>query len=156
MKETTKERITWTALEYILKKKSADWFWTFGIIAGSVIIIGILFDNYFFSVAVLLAACIIILFSFRPPHEISFEINQTGVIIEKTLYPYVSLESFWVEEKGVRPKILFISKKKIMPMIAVPLGEVPAQTMRDFLKPLLPEVECHESTSQQILEHLGI
>jgi|SRR3989344_7197266 len=149
------EKISWGALEYVYKEKTREWFWAFGIIVLSITAASIILDNYLFAVLVILSAFIIIMFSFRRPNLVDFELNRSGVVIEKNLFPYASLDSFWVEENDARKKILIKSKKIMMPLIVIPLEENDPNAVRDFLKQFISEVEHHEPATQKLMEHFG-
>ena len=150
-----KDKIKWSALEYEYKKKSADWFWTFSIITLTVIVVSIMFDNFLFAAVIALSAFLVIIYSFRPPRTIVFEANRSGIVIEKILYPYASLESFWVEENDRRPKLLIKPKKKYMPHVIMPIEGIESHEVRDFLDSYIPQIEDHEPVMQKIMEHFG-
>jgi len=82
--------------------------------------------------------------------------NQKGIKVDKELYPFVSIESFWVDSVDEEnPKILLKSKKKIMPLIVIPIEEHHPLDIREFLLQYLKEEEINESLSQKIMEKLG-
>ena len=95
-------------------------------------------------------------FSIIAPKMVEISINQKGVTVEKEMYPFATLEAFWVESADENnQKILLKSKKLIMPLIAIPLEEYHHLDVREFLLQYLPEVEMHEPLSQKIMEKLG-
>jgi hypothetical protein len=95
-------------------------------------------------------------FSIIAPRTIQISINQKGVTVDKEMYPFATLESFWVESRDENDlKILFKSKKLIMPLISIPLEELHHLDVREFLLQYLPEVEMHEPLAQKIMERLG-
>ncbi len=151
-----KERIAWTALEYEFREKTAEWFWSLGIVVTSAIVAAIIFHNYLFALLIGIASIVLILYAFRKPGIVSFELNRSGVVINKTLFPYASLESFWVEQNDPHKKLLLKSKKMFMPLVAIPIENLDPEMVREFLRQFLPETELHEPASQKILEHLGI
>ncbi|MFA5651962.1 MAG: hypothetical protein WC933_01210 [Candidatus Paceibacterota bacterium] len=149
-------KISWQALEYKRKDKTADWYWAVGLIALSIVIISFITHNVFFAVLVIISTAILLSFSITAPRMLNISINQKGLAVEKDLYPFATLESFWVEGKDEdNQKILFKSKKILMPLIMVPLEEHHHLDVREFLLQYLPEVEMHESTSKKIMEKLG-
>jgi hypothetical protein len=116
------------------------------------------FDNILFALLILLAAFASILLAHTPARLITCEINRKGIRIEDILYPYSSLESFWViDEDGYdRDRILVRSKKLFQPLIMVPLGEgVEPDEIRDYLLEYMHEEELHEPISQKIMDMLG-
>ena len=87
---------------------------------------------------------------------VEISINQKGITVEKEMYPFATLESFWVESQDEEnQKILLKSKKLLMPLITIPLEEHHHLDVREFLLQYLPEEEMHEPLSQKIMERLG-
>ena len=144
------------AYEYEPKQHSADWYWAVGIIATAIAVVSILFSNFVFALFVMLAAVLLSVFAGRPPKIVDFEINEKGIVIDTRLYPYDSLQSFWVEENIRFPKILLMSKKIWMPFITMPLhDELERDAVRQYLGHHLLEVEHVEPLSQKLLEYFG-
>jgi hypothetical protein len=149
-------KISWKALEYKRKEKTADWYWAVILIALSCVIISFMVHNVLFGILLIISTAILLSFSVIPPRAINISINQKGVTVEKNLYPFASLESFWVEAINEdNQKILFKSKKTFMPLVVVPLEEHHHLDIREFLLQYLPEEEMHETLSQIIMEKLG-
>lgn len=147
------DKISWQALEYHFTEKSQDWYWALGIVAVAIAIASILYDNILFAVLILVGAFALAIYAGRRPEIITVETNKKGVVVNDTLYPFASLESFWVEEND--NKLLLKSKKTLMPLIAIPLGDTNPKNLRSFLLELLTEEEHHEPASQKLMEHLG-
>lgn len=146
--------IHWSAPEYAMKEKSADWFWALGIIAISLAIIALLFHDALFAIFILLGAGTLALYAFKEPRVVSFTINDRGILIDAILYPYSTLESFGIDEIGA-PKLLVKSKKITMPFIVIPLEEDLVERTRDYLLDYLDEQEHLESFSHKLMEYLG-
>jgi hypothetical protein len=148
---------TWTAPEYHHSEKTKDWYWGVCIISLTIVIISFIIGNWLFALLVLVATFTLVLFAHRPPKEITIHMGSTGIIIEKTLYEYEDLESFWVdtEENPAHPKILFKSKKVFMPFIIVPLGDLDPNDVADFLIDYLPEEKHKEPLLQRLAEDFG-
>jgi hypothetical protein len=109
-----------------------------------------------FAVIIIISTAILISFSIIAPKTISISVNQKGVSVGKEMYPFATLESFWIESLDEdNQKILLKSKKLIMPLIVIPLEELHHLDVREFLLKYLPEVEMHEPLSQKIMEKLG-
>ncbi len=96
--DTIKNTIRWQGYEYTHHKKSSDWFWVLGIVALSSAVVAIVFANILFALFILIGAFTLALFATKNPHLIHFEINKRGVAIDNTLYPFTTLESFWIDE----------------------------------------------------------
>ena len=149
-------KISWKALEYKRKEKTTDWYWAVGLIALAMVITSFILHDVLFAVLIVISTAILLSFSIVAPKVVDISINQKGVIVGKEMYPFATLESFWVESSDKNnQKILLKSKKMIMPLISVPLEELHHLDVREFLLQYLPEIEMHEPMSQKIMERLG-
>ncbi len=149
-------KISWKALEYKRKEKTADWYWAVGLIALVIVVASFFMHNALFGILVILSTIILLSFSIIAPKIIEVNINQKGVVVDKEMYPFATIEAFWVESIDKdNEKILLKSKKLIMPLIVIPLEELHHLDVREFLLQYLPEVEMHEPLSQKIMERLG-
>ena len=149
-------KISWKALEYKRKEKTADWYWAVILIALAIVVTSFILHNALFAILIIISTGILISFSIIAPKIVEISINQKGVIVGKEMYPFATLESFWVESQDEdNQKVLLKSKKLIMPLIAIPLEGLHHLDVREFLLQYLPEVEMHEPLSQKIMEKLG-
>jgi hypothetical protein len=149
-----KDSIHWQALEYEYHEKTADWFWALGIITIALSAIAVLLNNILFAIFILLGAATLALYAVRKPELVSFEINNRGIVINKTLYPYSTLESFGIETDGP-PKILVKSKKMFVPYLVMPVSEEAIDFARTYLLQYLEEQEHREPFSVKLMEYLG-
>lgn len=156
MKESKK--ITWEAADHIKKERSSDWFWIVGIIGIGGAILSIYFNNFLFALLILIGLFAMFMQASAEPREKKFEINRKGVVVGDTLYPYSSLESFWIidEDGWDRDRILIKSNKTLMPLIIIPLGEFASiEEISDYLLEYLNEEEMEESAVDKIAILLG-
>ncbi len=151
------EPLRWKAHEYDHYERTTDWYWAVAIITFSIIILSILFSDYLFAIVTLIGVFTLVLFTYRPPKLISYELNRKGVLIEKTLYPYVGLESFWIADhhEFVEPKLIIKSTKVVMPYIIIPLIDVDPEDVHDILRTVIAEEEHHEPLAHKLMEYLG-
>jgi len=148
--------ISWESLEYDFFEKSSDWFWALGIVSISIAITSIIFNNLLFAILILIGAFALAIYAVRKPDLVKYEVNQRGIMINETLYPYSSLDSFWVEHNVERPKLLVSSKKILMPHIVIPLNpELDTDDLRDYLLDYVDEEEQREPLASRIMEYLG-
>ncbi len=150
-------QLEWKALEYEYMHKSPDWFWALGIIAIAAAANSIIFSNILFAIVILIGAFTLGIHSVKRRNTIYFKINTRGIVINKKLYPFTALESFWVEydDEHVQPKLLIKSKKLLAPHIVIPIEEISPLEVRDFLLDYLEEEEDSESLAQKIVEFFG-
>ncbi|MES3006087.1 MAG: hypothetical protein V4664_04025 [Patescibacteria group bacterium] len=150
--------IIWETHEYLFQEKTTDWYWAAGIISVSLAVLSIFFGNVLLALLILIGGFALCVFGARRPNHLRFEINHTGLLIDRTLYPYKTLDSFWVENNihlDLHSKVIFKSKRIVTPLIVIPLEEVDPEMLRDFLLDHLPEEEHSEPLAQKLLELLG-
>jgi len=155
----TSRKITWEALEHEHIEKKTDWYWAVGIVAVAGAILAIYFSNVLFAIVILIGAFASMLHGHSKPKVLVYEIGRKGIKVGEVLFPYSSLESFWVidEEDNSQDKIFLKSQKFLMPLIIMPFDsrELEADSIRDYLLDYLDEEELEEPLSQIIMERFG-
>lgn len=149
------EQIEWTAPEFNYTPKGPDWYWTVGIITTTLVIIAILSGNILFAIVLAVGGSALGYQAGQKPELIEFSADQRGIRIDDTLYPYSSLQSFWVENNPREQKLILQSEKTLMPYIIAPIEEVDPEDLRHFLLQFLPEERHQEPLAQKIMEYLG-
>ena len=97
----------------------------------------------------------------HPPKITEYEFSKKGVRAGKTLYPWDTLESFWILEghttngKECAPRILLISKKTFMPHIVILLNEYVALEVRQTLSHMLHEEPQMEPLHDRLMRIIG-
>lgn len=147
--------LEWKTLEHTYTEKSRDWYWSVGIVSLTMVILAIIFGNILFSIFLIVASISLILFASRKPDEIICSINDKGIMVDKTFYPFLTLDSFWIDTAHHSPKLSVKSSKTVMPMIYIPLGEANPDGIRKILLKYISETEHAEPISHLILERLG-
>ena len=151
--------LKWEAHEYDHFERSTDWYWAVSIVTLSVLALSFLFDDILFGLLVLIGVFTLMLYVHRKPTLIQYEINKKGVRVEKTLYIYNTIESFWVDShvEHHAPKLILKSSKMIMPYIVIPVDTsvVHPDDIHSYLIEFLPEEEHHEPLSHKLMEFLG-
>ena len=149
-------KISWRTLEYKKKEKTNDWYWAVIIIALSITVISFMLGDGLFGILIIIGTGTLLMFSTKDPHWVEISINQRGLAVGRDLYPFATLEDFWIDiADDENYKILLKSKKLLMPLIVLPLEEYHHLDVREFLLQYLPEKEMHEPVSHKIMEKLG-
>jgi hypothetical protein len=152
--KTSLPLIKWEAPEYDYIPKSNNWFWSVIIITIGLVFASFLLGNMLFAILVMISGLTIILYGARMPRKISFSFTSRGLIIEKRLYLYENLRSFWIQYEPPHKKLLaIVPKKHLMPAISIPLGNVNPNDIREHLLKFLKE-ERYEETFVQTISHL--
>lgn len=147
--------ISWKAPEHMHTEKSADWYWIVGIISVTLAVISILLGNTLFAVLILVSVFTLTLYSSKKPAIVHIELLPQGVKMHDLLYLYTNLESFWIEERELTPRILFKTTKKVAPHVIVLLGDANPDEVRDELLVHLPEVKQSEPFLEKLLIYFG-
>lgn len=156
MEENT---IRWSGYEYEHKEKTTDWFWAISIIAICLSAIAIIYSNFLFGIFILIAAITMMILAKNKPDIIEFVISPKGIIINKKLYMYSNLRSFWVETHGSHIPTIFIkTKHNLHGLFIIPLetDAVDPNDIRDYLLQALPEEHIHEPISHRFMKFLGL
>ena len=147
--------ISWDAHEHIHTEKNNDWYWAVGIITITAVALAFIFNNIIFGILILVSAFALVVHASKKPRIIHVEINDRGIIINDILYPFLTLESFWIDAHERPAKILIKSHKTFMPYITIHIDEVDPEQVRDILLNYIAETEHSEPISQKILERFG-
>lgn len=113
-----------------------------------------LWQKNFFGIILILIISFLIFFSPIKKGETHFSISKRGVRIEKEIFPWSNLKSFWIFEEP--PEMYLESKKSYLPYIIVPLPEDFIEKAREILLKFLPEKETERSFFDILSKKLGI
>jgi len=145
-KNSPMPEISWQAPEYMYTRKSRDWYIVVGVLAVGLLAAAIILANFLFAIVIFLSGFTIALYGAKPPRMIAFSLSVDGIRVDKRLYPYESLKSFWIFYDPPDIKELSIeSQKMLMPHIKISLGDQDPDEVRSYLLPYLSEHHQDES-----------
>ena len=148
--------VTWEAPEHHHIEKGSDWFWALGIIALCGAIAAFFFGNFLFAILILVGGGAMALATAKRPSVIPFAVSSRGIRVGEKLYPYSTLEAYFIDEENPNgPQLLLRSKHLYMPLIIMPIPEEYVHEIEDLLLTRLPEEELEEPLATKILEVLG-
>ena len=148
--------VTWQAPEHHHVEKNGDWFWILWIVAITGAVIAFFFDDFLLSILIIIATTIMASIANRKPNIVSYAISTRGLRVDNTLYPFSSLDAFFINENSPRgPELLVRSKKLFMHMIVMPLPLEHIEDIEDILEVRLPEEQMEEPFAARILEIFG-
>jgi hypothetical protein len=150
-----KPHISWDALEHIHIEKNNDWYWAVSIITITAAALSFIFSNFIFGILIIVASFSLIVHASKKPRMVHCEINDRGIVVDNILYPFLTLESFWIDAHRRPAKVIIKSHKTFMPFINIYIDEVDPEDVRDILLNYISETEHHEPISQKLLEMLG-
>lgn len=92
----------------------------------------------------------------KRPSIIPFSVSSRGIRVGERIYPYSTLEAYFIDEENPNgPQLLIRSKSLYMPLIIMPIPEEYVHDIEDLLLARLPEEELEEPLANKILEILG-
>jgi hypothetical protein len=165
------EGIRWYVLTHEHRDRSVDWYWALGFIALVAIGISIYFSNILFALILVIGALSIGALVARGPREHEVHVHGRGISVDGTLYPYKSLQSFWVavdepyvfeedeEEFEYEPRanLLLTTGSYIHPRFSLPLPDLDhAQEVRDYLAEYMAEEEQQPHLGEHVANLLGL
>lgn len=150
-----KNYLEWSAPEFVQYSKNKSWFIIVGLIAAGLFLWALLIKNLLFALLIGLSFFSLVTFALKKPREIRLAITSKGIKIDKILYSFDNLKSFWIFYEPPEVKELSLrSKKTIMPYIKISLAEQNPAEVRKFLIKYLPERKHKESLIDNLARQL--
>ncbi len=151
----TEALISWNAPTHTYREKTTDWYWSVGIITLAIAVVCFIFSQVLTGIFVIVAAITLVLHASKPAKVVYHEINDRGIIVDSVLYPFLSLESFWISHEIKPDKILLKSHKTFMPLIVILIEEADPEEVREVLLKYIAETEHHQQLLNHAFEWLG-
>ncbi|MEK7649903.1 MAG: hypothetical protein AAB367_03030 [Patescibacteria group bacterium] len=142
----TVRSIKWQAPEYVHYEKQADWYWSAVVIMAALLVSSYYLESILFAFLILVGGVAVLIYGARRPDIVTFEISGAGIRVGDRLFPYETLQSFWIFYRAGDVKELSVrSEQMLVPMIKIPLGDQDPVALREFLLDFMPEVVQEES-----------
>lgn len=134
---------SWVAPEYIQHPKSKMWYLIAAAVAGVVIVLDVLTGNYTMALAVvILAGVYYYLHLNHPPKDIKITISKMGVKVGNMVFPFSSIQSFWIIYNP--PHVMTLNlrvKEHFFSDVIIQLNHEDPVPVREFLCGQIPEWE---------------
>lgn len=150
-----KKEISWTTPSRIFIPKTVDWYWIVSIIAVTISIISIILNNIIFAILTIIATFVSFLNAHKIPKNIDIIINTKGIKVDNKIYFYNEIESFWIEDGNLHPRIILKSKSLLSPLITILLHEEDVDEVREYLRDHLNEEYLNEHLLEKIFIYFG-
>src|SRR3989344_339203 len=147
--------ISWNAPAHLYVEKRPDWYWSVGIITLAIAAVFFFFGNVVGVILVIVAAVALVLHASHPPQVVYYEINDRGIVANDILYPFLTLDSFWIPHDEEPAKLIVKSRKLLMPFIVIYIDEVDPEKVRDIMLTYIAETEHREPILKHLLERFG-
>jgi hypothetical protein len=149
--------IYWEALEHTRGTRGGDWYWSLGILSIAAAVAAIAFGNILFAIVILLAAVTLAVFALRGPSTFAYTVGPRGIRINDELYPYSTLESFYLDEDAPGDvELLLKTQHTFAPLIVVPVPEEYVDIVDQYLNERLLEEYLEEPFLNKLFELVGL
>ncbi len=147
----------WEVLEHPDRIRKPDWFWGIGIATVVGIVLASITKNFLLAFLILLSGVLLVLFSLQKPKMMKIEISDQGIKINKDLFRFETLKSFWIYSTAKGRLMLSLhSSRRFLPIFTVPLAQtIDPVILRDELLKHIPEEEHQESFADKVSERIG-
>ncbi len=147
----------WSTLEHSYTEKTNDWYASVILIAGALIAVEFLMNDFLLIALTFVATATFILLAARRPEMMHVEIGKKGIRAGNVLYPYITLTAFAIREYHTNERRLILETNgRFVRQHVIPIAEdVDLDRLHTVLSEQLEEKDIHESLSHIFLERLG-
>jgi hypothetical protein len=131
--------VTWVAHEYIHQEKGTTWFMLFAVVVVVLMAISIfVMGSWSFAVLLAVIAVVVVVYSRRPPRELTYSLSDDGLMVDDKLYSFSDFKSFGVIRDGEEFSVMLIPTQRFQPGITVYFPEDQGEAIVDVLGSRLP------------------
>lgn len=146
--------LSWRAPEHIHVRPNPRGLMISTILLALIIAYAVFTNSPLMAITFILIGIVGYLFVTRDPREFEFMVTDKGLVGGKTLYAFEDIHSFHIHTEPPLDGVLSIHSNGILsPFIHIPIGDVPADELRELLAEFIPE-EKHEPTVIDTLEKM--
>ncbi len=155
--DQTKQFI-WDGVEHEHLEKSVDWYWGLGIVIVTGIIIAIVSKNYLLAVLLFMGGLMLGFYANDKPAPVHVEISERGIKLNRDLYIYESIVSFWMyKDHKDREQLVIVTGRKVLPQRIISLpSEISHLEIRNYLLDFVEEKESKPTLIDTIAESFGL
>lgn len=139
--EIAGEEVTWSAQEFLHQEKGGAWFALFGVIAVALLALSIWTQAWTFAVLIVVITVLIIVYSRRPPRELTYSLTDEGLLIDGKLHEFANFKAFGVVRDGDNFSVVLIPIQRFQPGVSVYFPEESGEAIVDTLGARLPMKE---------------
>ena len=149
--------MVWSITTHVHRERNVDWYWALGVIAVAGILVSVFFSNVLLAVIIALGAISIGFLAARGPREHMVKIDDRGVSIDGTRYPFANIYSFWVEHEQESPHLFITMRGILTPHLSLMLdSEAQGAAVREHLQSRVKEEEQGPHLGERLSEIFGL
>ncbi len=151
------QHMEWSTTTHEHYERSTDWYWGLGIIALVGSGAAIFFGNFLFAVIILIGTFSVGFLAARGPREHTMRIDDRGISVDGTRYPYSAVHSFFVEHDMENPRLFMTMRGALSPHFSLVLDSAQqGNDVRAHLKQHIEEVEQGPHAGEHLARILGL
>ncbi len=130
--------VTWSAHEYLHQEKGTVWFILFAIVILALIGLSVWTQAWSFTVLIVVIAAVVIVYTRRPPRELTYSLTDEGLVIDGKLNQFSNFKSFGIIRDGEEFSVMLIPTQRFQPGVTVYFPEEAGEDIVDMLGSRLP------------------
>lgn len=152
------KKFTWEGTEHEHLEKTTDWYWGLAIVIITGVIIAIISKNYLLAILLVLGGTMLGMYANDKPAPVIVEISERGIKLNKDLYIYETIESFWMfKDHRDNNQIMIVTGRKVLPQRIISLPDtVPVIEIRNFLLEKIEEKETKPTLIDTLAQSFGL
>ena len=109
------------------------------------------------AIFLMMTSLMFILYANKKPTVSQIIVNDTGVSVADTHYPYRDLKSFWIDyNPGGNKELSLESKKWYLPYVKVSIAQKDPIEIRSLMLSFIPEKQHEASIADLIARKIGL
>ena len=149
--------VSWMAHEYIHQEKGTTWFVIFALVVAAFLAISIfLMQSWSFAILLAVIAVVVVLYSRRPPRELTYSLTDDGLMIDDKLHEFDKFKSFGVIRDGEEYSVMLIPTQRFQPGVTVYFPEEYGEDIVDMLGSRLPMKELKLDAVDRVVRLLRL
>lgn len=151
------QHVQWQAAEYVQHDKSPLWYVVFGLALIGLVVIAVFFmQSWTFAILIPVMAVALMVYSHRPPRQLTYVVSQKGLHINGQLHPLGEFKGFGVIQEGADNALVLIPVKRFRPSVTVHFPTEIGEQLVDILGAYIPMKEVHPDAFDKIVQKLRI
>lgn len=146
--------LSWAGPEFVVTNKPAGWYALLYGFFGILIVIAIIFKQWFSIILSAVMAIAITVLANRKPKNQVYSISNYGVHIGDRAYDFDRFKAFFVSDDYGQKVLDLVPIKRFEPLVSLPVGAEQAEQAEALMAEVLPETEPHEDVVDKIFKYL--
>ncbi|MBI4085380.1 MAG: hypothetical protein HY432_02665 [Candidatus Liptonbacteria bacterium] len=150
--------IEWQAPEFEYREKDVSWYWLSAMIAAILLSASIWQKNFLFTIFIIVAEILVLVWAGRKPRTLLFKIDEKGLTINRNkFYPYSQMEAFSIREGASNEwaEAVFKFRKGARHLIKALIPAKRAAEIEKALAPVLDKKDFEEGLIDSMERFLG-